>query len=282
MRGMDEFNYAVSAKIIVCRVPLHVRIVETGAKPFLHGFFQRLFYSKGEPAFIMTRILHLDSSARSGLSGIDAHGSHTRRLSARFIARWRQAISGTTIVSRDLGIAPPSPVTGDWIRAAFTSPSRRDAAMCAALAESDALVDELIGADIIVAGVPMYNFGPPAQFKAYIDNIVRAGRTFGFDRSRAGEPYWPMLAGQGKRLVILSSRGDHGYDLPHLAHRNHVEPSIATAFAYIGIDEVHSIAIEYDEFGDARLADSIASAERAVDELVDRLVGETLDMRLSL
>ncbi|MFX5956974.1 NAD(P)H-dependent oxidoreductase, partial [Acinetobacter baumannii] len=75
------------------------------------------------------------------------------------------------------------------------------------LAQSDALIDELLAADVIVAGVPMYNFGMPAQFKAYIDNIVRVGRTFGFDRSRAGAPYWPLLAGMNKRLVILSSRG---------------------------------------------------------------------------
>ena len=61
------------------------------------------------------------------------------------------------------------------------------------LAESDTLVDELLAADVIVAGVPMYNFGVPAQFKAYIDNIVRVGRTFRFDRSREGEPYWPMV-----------------------------------------------------------------------------------------
>ena len=45
------------------------------------------------------------------------------------------------------------------------------------LRTSDELVDELLAADIIVAGVPMYNFGPPAQFKAWIDNIVRVGRT---------------------------------------------------------------------------------------------------------
>ena len=222
----------------------------------------------------MTRILHLDSSARAGISGIDAHGSHTRRLSARFVARWRESTDAVSVVHRDLGAAPPAPVTGDWIHAAFTRPGERDASMRAVLAPSDALVDELLATDIVVAGVPMYNFGPPAPFKAYIDNIVRVGRTFGFDRARGGEPYWPMLAGQGKRLVLLSARGDYGYDTPRLAGRNHVESSIATAFAYIGIEHVHCVAIEYDEFGDARLAESIATAERAVDDLVDRLVAE--------
>ena len=84
--------------------------------------------------------------------------------------------------------------TGRWIHAAFTPETQREPWMREVLRTSDELVDELLAADIIVAGVPMYNFGPPAQFKAWIDNIVRVGRTFGFDRSREGTPYWPMLA----------------------------------------------------------------------------------------
>ncbi len=119
----------------------------------------------------------------------------------------------------------------------------------------------------------MYNFGPPAQFKAYIDNIVRVGRTFGFDRARQGEPYWPLLAEQAKTLVLFSSRGDYGYDPDgRIAAMNHVESSIRTAFGYIGITDVASVAIEYDEFGDERLMSSIAQAEQAADDLVDRLI----------
>ena len=141
------------------------------------------------------------------------------------------------------------------------------------LRQSDELVDELMRADVIVAGVPMYNFGPPAQFKAYIDNIVRVGRTFGFDRSRAGDPYWPLLADSGKRLIILSSRGDYGYDAGgRVSERNHVEPAVRSAFGYIGITDSHSIAVEYDEFADERLAESIRQAEAAVDELASKLV----------
>lgn len=140
------------------------------------------------------------------------------------------------------------------------------------LATSDMLVDELIAADLIVAGVPMYNFGPPAQFKAYIDNVVRVGRTFGFDRNRSGEPYWPLLTEQRKRLVVLSSRGDYGYGAgERIADQNHVEPSIRTAFAYMGITQMWSVAVEYDEFADQRLLQSIARAESDVDRLVIEL-----------
>lgn len=220
----------------------------------------------------MTTLLHIDASARSGGSDATPHGSHTRRLTARFVRQWTAQHLETQVIYRDVGQEPPPPVTSRWIHAAFTPESTRDDWMREALQLSDTLVDELLQADLIVAGVPMYNFAPPAQFKAYIDNIVRVGRTFGFDQSRSGEPYWPLLANAGKRLVILSSRGDYGYDAgQRLAGRNHVEASVRTAFAYIGVTDVHGVAIEYDEFADRRLADSIKQAEAAVDGLVSLL-----------
>ena len=221
----------------------------------------------------MTTLLHIDASARSGRSGTDPHGSHSRRLTDRFVRQWLAAQPDSEVLYRDVGQQPPAPVSAEWIHAAFTPEAQREPWMHEALRQSDELVDELMRADVIVAGVPMYNFGPPAQFKAYIDNIVRVGRTFGFDRSRAGDPYWPLLADSGKRLIILSSRGDYGYDAGgRVSERNHVEPTVRSAFGYIGITDSHSIAVEYDEFADERLAESIRQAEAAVDELVSKLV----------
>jgi len=223
----------------------------------------------------MIKLLHIDSSARPGRSGEHAHGSHTRRLSARFLCRWRAQRPQDAVVYRDLALQPPAPVTGEWVHAAFTAPTRREPWMPSVLAQSDTLIDELVAADVIVIGVPMYNFGMPSTLKAWIDNIVRVGRTFGFDRSRAGEPYWPLLAGQAKRLVLLSSRGDYGYNPgERFDASNHVETSVTTPLRYIGIDAVERVAIEYDEFGDERLQASIAAAEAEVDELVLRLTSE--------
>lgn len=224
------------------------------------------------------RLLHIDSSARPDRSDRSPYGSHTRRLTDRFVRRWLANRSGDMVTRRDVGQSPPHPVTAKWIHAAFTKPDQREPWMQGVLAESDALVDELVVADLIVAGVPMYNFGMPAQFKAYIDNVVRVGRTFGFDRSRPGDPYWPMLAGMGKRLIVLSARGDHGYDPGgRQAQVNHVESGVRDVFAYLGITHFDSIAIEYDEFADERLTASIASAERAVDELAGRLLNEVAE-----
>lgn len=222
-------------------------------------------------------ILQIDASARPGLSGIDPRGSHTRRLTRRFIERWQEARPQDSVAYRDVGQQPPSPVSGDWIAAAFTRPERRDEAARACLAESDMLVQELLRADLIVIGAPMYNFGLPAQLKAWLDNVVRVGVTFGFDRSRQGEPYWPMLP-PGKQLVILSSRGDYGYDPGgRQGDINLVERGLSVPMGYIGLTQTHSIAIEYDEFGDERLRASISAAETAVDNLVEELVQNLLE-----
>lgn len=216
-------------------------------------------------------LLHIDSSARRGLSGAERHGSHTRRLGRRFVERWQTLRPQDQLKHRDLSIQAPDFVNADWIAAAFTPPERRSRESQAVLAASDALVDELCAADVIVIGAPMYNFGVPAVLKAYIDNIVRVGRTFGFDRQRQGKPYWPMLEHQGKRLVLLSARGDTGYAEGDLASSNHVEPALRTVFAYIGIRDVSSIAVESDEFADERLQQSLAQAEARVDSLVDTM-----------
>lgn len=214
----------------------------------------------------MSSILHIDASARR-------KRSHTRRLSALFMQRWHALRPKDDIVHRDVGIEPPPAIDEAWIAAAFTPPGKRTANMRKTLALSDRLVDEIERADLIVAGVPMYNFGVPAAMKAYIDQIVRVGRTFGFDRTRPGEPYWPML--RGKRLVILSARGDYGYARgERIATMNHVEPHLATAFGYIGIVEMDGIAVEYDEFNDNRLQQSLVQAERDTDALATRLAGE--------
>ncbi|KJE35529.1 NAD(P)H dehydrogenase [Thalassospira sp. HJ] len=222
----------------------------------------------------MTRILHIDSSSRPGRSDQKQHGSHTRRLTAQFVQNWLAKRPDTEIIYRDVGANPPKPTTGDWVHAAFTPPDDREDWMHAALRESDLLVDELLSADIIVAGVPMYNFGMPAQMKAWVDNIVRVGRTFGFDRSRDGVPYWPMIT-DNKSIVVLSSRGDYGYDKGgRIDHLNFVEGGVFTPLQYIGITDQFGAAIEYDEFADDRTQTSIKQAEDKVVELVDQLIAK--------
>lgn len=228
----------------------------------------------------MTHLLHLDASARPGRSGTHAHGSHTRRLTHRFVTRWRAVHPDDTVTYRDIGATPPSYISGEWIEAAFAPEARHEAWMAGVLAESDHLIDELLAADILVIGVPMYNFGMPASLKAWIDNVVRIGRTVDFDPSRPDDPYVPLLVERPRHAVLLSSRGGYGFDPGGpLAHMNHLEPNLVTALGFIGIDSVHSIAIEYQESGGEQLAASISDAEERVDRLVDSLCGQRVALR---
>mgnify|MGYP000598241567 CR=1 FL=1 len=236
----------------------------------------------------MTRLLHLDASPRPGRAGSHDHGSHTRRLTHHFVSRWRTLEPDAEIVYRDIGANPPQLTSVEWIEAAFTSPEQQTDPMRAVLAESDTLVDEVVRADILVLGVPMYNFGPPAAFKAWIDNIVRLGRTIDFDMQYGAHPfmplesYVPLLADRKRHAVLLSSRGGYDFDPGRsMAAFNHLEPGARTALQFIGIGGFHSIAIEHQEEGGEALAASTQSALARIDRLVEQLHREFATSRMT-
>ncbi|MFL1467350.1 FMN-dependent NADH-azoreductase [Marinobacter sp. HN1S83] len=222
----------------------------------------------------MTHILQLDASARPGRAGTHEHGSHSRNLTHRFVERWQSRRPGDTITYRDVGGTPPSFIDQPWIQAAFTPAQQQEPWMADTLAESDRLIDELIAADILVIGAPLYNFGMPAALKAWVDQVVRMDRTVSYDPSTPEDPFTPLLADRPRHAVILSSRGGAGFD-PHgeMAHMNHLEPALSTVLEFIGISNIHSVAIENQEEGGDALAASVVAAEQRVDALVARLQG---------
>lgn len=164
----------------------------------------------------MTRILRIDASARR-----DA--SVSRRLTDEIVARHRDA----EIVTRDLA-APVPLIDEDWVTANFTPAADRTPAQRKKLALSDELVDELRRADVIVIGLPIYNFGVPAALKAWIDQVARAGVTFRYSE------YGPKGLLEGKRAIVAVASGgtEAGSDI-----------DFATGFirhilAFIGITDV--------------------------------------------
>ncbi|RCS44594.1 FMN-dependent NADH-azoreductase [Bremerella cremea] len=197
-------------------------------------------------------LLHIDSSPRQARS-------HTRQLTASFIEKWRACSPHDTVTYRDLGLNPLPHVSEEWIAAAFTPAESRTANMQAALRQSDELVDELLAADLIVAGIPFYNFGMPSGFKAYVDQIVRIGRTFAFDPQQRDSPYTSLV--KGKRMIALISRGDGGYEPggPNEA-MNHLDPHLRTVFGFIGITDIEIVAAENDEWGGPALEASLQKA----------------------
>lgn len=231
----------------------------------------------------MTQLLHLDASARPGLAGRDEHGSHSRHLGHRFVSQWLARRAQDSVTYRDIGQNPPSFTSHDWIASSFTPEERREPWMKETLIESDQLVDELIAADVLVIGTPLYNFGMPAALKAWIDQIVRPGRTIEVDESRLPDPYVPLLADRPRHVVILTARGGIGFGPGgEMAHMNHLEPNLVTALGFIGFTRFHQIAIEGQETGGEVLAASVEQALREVDALVRELQTELDDPTPSL
>ncbi|MFV2002737.1 MAG: FMN-dependent NADH-azoreductase [Paracoccaceae bacterium] len=135
-------------------------------------------------------ILRIDASARR-------EGSVSRDLADRIIARFDDA----TVTRRDLAIALPL-IDEAWVNANFTPANERSPDQRRSLALSDTLVAELRAADTLVIGMPIYNFGVPAAFKAWVDLVARAGETF---RYSEGGPIG-LLSGK-RALVAIASGG---------------------------------------------------------------------------
>ncbi len=170
-------------------------------------------------------ILHIDSSPRG-------ERSHSRALTHAFVEQLKASHSDLSVSYRDLGHAPVPHVDEAWIKSAYSDPSERTDVDKQAIAFSDELVDELLAADIIVLGAPMYNFSIPSTLKAYIDQVVRVGRTFTY-------PDYEGLA-TGKKMFILCARGGGGYAPGEPMHdSNFQDPYFKTIFGLIGISYVY-------------------------------------------
>ena len=214
----------------------------------------------------MTTILHIDASAQT-------ENSISRQLSAAFIETWMKQRPQDTVLRRDLSIAPPGFVTLDWIAACFTPEAKRTDAMNEALKESDELIDELEKADIVVLGTPMYNYGMPAVLKAWVDKVVRIGKTFSFDRGRGDYPIEPIFS--GKTLVALTSKGEFGFGPDGVrAHLNHLDGHIESVAHYLGLSERHFVHSEFQEFADDRHKQSRTTAEADTIALASKLLAE--------
>jgi len=191
-------------------------------------------------------VLRIDASMRH-------EGSVTRQLADRLVARLAAGAPGTRILSRDLADGIPL-IDANWIGANFTDPAERSPEQAAALAVSDALIAELRSADTVVIGLPIYNFGVPAAFKAWIDQIARARETFRYTESG------PVGLLEGKRALVVVASG--GVSVGSAA--DFATPYVRHALGFVGIADVEFIA------ADRLMADApaaVAGAEARIERL---------------
>ena len=178
----------------------------------------------------MSSILRLDASARR-------EGSRTRALADAVVGRLLAADPGARVVARDLFADPVPPIDEAWVRAAFAPPEAQDAASVAARAASDALIDAVERADTLVLALPVYNFTVPAPFKAWLDQVIRPGRTVRYD---TGAPVGQL---GGRRVFVCSaSLGDYSLTRPRAAMNFH-EPYLRVALGFVGLTDVHFLHV---------------------------------------
>ena len=215
----------------------------------------------------MTHILQIDASARPGMRGQVPHGSHTRALTHRFVSQWRALDAQThaartardlqplQVQYRDVGAQPPAAIGANWVAAVFSpeaTPAQR-----AHLAQSDALIAELRAADVLVLGVPMYNFGVSVQLKSFIDSIARAGITFRYTESG------PEGLIKGKRVYVACARGGVYRDTP----ADSQTPYLRQVLGFLGMTDVEFIYAEGMNLGPESAEKSFAAAEAAIAKL---------------
>jgi len=214
----------------------------------------------------MTTLLHIDSSAQTDRS-------ISRKLSAKFVETWLSERPGDKVIRRDIGQTPPGFISGDWIAACFTPEEQRSDEMNEVLKESDELIGELEAADFVVLGTPMYNYGMPASLKAWVDCVIRIGKTFSFDLARGDYPLEPILG--GKTLICLTSKGEFGFSPGGMReHMNFLDGHIEAVAHYLGLAERHTIHSEYQEFSDERHERSRSDAEENSIKLARTLAGK--------
>jgi FMN-dependent NADH-azoreductase len=187
--------------------------------------------------------------------------SVSRTLTNVFAEAWAQNHPEDTILLRDIGHHPVPHVTEPWVAGAFAPADAQTPESKAAIAVSDQLLGEFLSADRYIFGVPMYNFNIPSTFKAYIDQIVRAGKTFA-----VGPNGYEGLVKDKKALFITSSGGAYLPNTPMAAY-NFQEPYLRVIFGFIGVTDVQFVAADSLNMGEDAARHSREKAENALKEL---------------
>jgi FMN-dependent NADH-azoreductase len=204
----------------------------------------------------MSSILHIDSSPRG-------NRSKSRKLAKKFIDAWQDLHPDDVITYRDLRQTPVPHVTEDWIAASFTAPEALTSEMAELLKFSDELVDEFLAADRCVFSVPMYNFSIPSNFKAYIDQVVRVGRTFMEENGQV-----KGLA-NGKKVLFITSRGVEFEAGSPYEGWDSQEPALRYAFQYMGVTDIQFIHANGLDMGDEARKRGLDEAQFKIQELVN-------------
>lgn len=198
----------------------------------------------------MSTLLQLNTS-------IFSSGGQSSRLADQFVAAWRVQNPKGEVILRDLGRDPVPHLDAGRFQSFSAKPGERSAEQRAVVAYSDALVGELKRAQVIVLGLPMYNFGVPSTLKAYFDHIARAGVTFRYtDNGSVG-----LLT--GKKAYVFAARGGVYAGTALDTQTGYVRDFLR----FVGIEDVEFIYAEGLNINEASKQAGLARARGAIERL---------------
>lgn len=194
-------------------------------------------------------ILQINSSVRGGASA-------STRLASSIVSRLQALHPGASLTVREAGTQPILDEAA--LGAIFTPAEQRTPEQAARAAIDEAAIAEVQAADVIVIGVPMYNFGVPVQLKAWIDAIAKAGVTF---RYTANGPEGLL---KGKKVYLALARGGLYRDTP----ADSQTPYLKSVLGFLGMTDVSFIHAEGLAMGEEAAAKAFAEAEAEIAALV--------------
>lgn len=196
----------------------------------------------------MKTILQLNASILSD-------NGQSSRLANEFAAALRK--DGKLIV-RDLASDPVPHLDAERFSAFTTAKEKRTAQQEQVVAYSDKLIGELKEADVIVLGLPMYNFGVPSMLKAYFDHVARAGVTFNYTATG------PVGLLTGKKVYVFAARGGMYAGTP----RDTQTAYVRDFFAFLGITDIEFVYAEGLAISETSRNAALAKARAEIERLV--------------
>lgn len=198
----------------------------------------------------MNNLLQLNTS-------IFSDDGQSTRLADNFVEQWKASHPASSVSVRDFSETPVPHLSAETFQAFLTPENDRSAAQQDAAAYSDQLIAEIAGADVIVMGLPMYNFGIPSQLKAYFDHIARAGITFRYTENG------PVGLLENKKVYVLAARGG----LYKGTAKDTQTQYVTDFFNFIGISDVVFIYAEGLNMGDEHKETSLVQAQQDITRL---------------
>jgi len=196
-------------------------------------------------------LLKLDTSIYS----TDGQSS---RLADHFVAAWRKRHPTAEVITRDLARDTVPHVNAQRFGSFLAKPGKRSADQQAVVDYSDALIDELRRADVVVLGLPMYNFGVPSTLKAYFDHIARAGVTFRYTEKG------PVGLLTGKKVYVFATRGGLYAGTP----RDTQSACVRDFLQFLGFEDVEFVYAEGLAINAERKEAALSNAQQAIERLV--------------